>query len=192
MNQKPDSEDAIRPHTYDGIQEYDKRMPNWWLWTYFGMIAFSVGYWFVAHEWKLLDDQGWALETQMKANQLAAAQSTGEINDDKLWEMSKDAAMIAAGKATFDTTCASCHRPDLLGMIGPNLKDKQWVHGGDPLTVAKIINEGVAAKGMPPWAAVLGKTKVNEVTAYILSFHQKGEPVQIAPWVPVLAPPPAQ
>lgn len=187
----PTPGEAVRPHVFDGIQEYDKRMPNWWLFTLFASIAFAFGYWIYSEHLHLAPDAGAALTAQMKALTSAATEKAGEITDDTLWTMSKDTTAVAAGKATFDATCASCHRPDLLGMIGPNLKDKQWVHDDKPLGIVKVIEEGVLAKGMPPWGPVLGKAKIMEAAAYILSFHEKGEPSEIAPWVPVLTPPPA-
>jgi len=39
-------------HVYDGIQEADNHLPLWWLWTLFGAMAFSVGYWFYYEEFK--------------------------------------------------------------------------------------------------------------------------------------------
>jgi cytochrome c oxidase cbb3-type subunit 3 len=183
-------EGAVRPHVFDGIQEYDKRMPNWWLFTLYGSIVFAFGYWLFVEQFKAVPQGELALEQKMYANKMAAAQKSGELNDDVLWTMSRDPSVTAAGKATFETTCASCHRPDMLGMIGPNLRDQKWVHGGTPMTAIKVIHEGVLTKGMPPWAAVLGDRKITEVTAYIFSYHEKGEPVEIAPWVPNLAVPP--
>ena len=42
----PPPDDQLRPHEFDGIQEYDRRLPNWWLATFYGAIIFWVGYWF--------------------------------------------------------------------------------------------------------------------------------------------------
>lgn len=171
-NPPSDHEDPVRPHVFDGIQEYDKRMPNWWLFTLYGAIAFSLGYWAFYHAWQMGEDPGYALEQQMKENTMIAARASGVVDDDMLWNLSRDPQMVEAGKATYGATCASCHQADLSGGIGPNLKDAVWIHGGEPAKIAEIISKGVLEKGMPTWAPVLGKTKITEVTAYILSFQQ--------------------
>jgi cytochrome c oxidase cbb3-type subunit 3 len=185
-NETPIDVEDLRPHTFDGIQEYDKRLPNWWLWTFYLAIIYAVGYWTLGHNMGLAPDPGSALKSQMFEARTEALKNSPQMSDEKLWAMSQDAAIIGAGKQTFETTCAACHRPDLTGQIGPNLRDQQWVHGGTPLVVAKTITEGVLAKGMPAWAPILGSKKIGEVCAYIFSYHHEGEPVEIKPWVPVM------
>jgi cytochrome c oxidase cbb3-type subunit 3 len=183
----------LRPHVYDGIQEYDKRMPNWWLWTFYGAIIFSIGYWIIVHMIGAGGDPGLALEQKMRDQKRLAVLNSPELTDAKLWEMSRDGRTVGRGKALYEASCASCHRPDLLGQIGPNLRDRQWIHGGTPLEVVRVINEGILAKGMPGWAPILGTAKVGEITAYILSYHSEGEPVEkVAGWSPPsgVAPPP--
>lgn len=181
---KKPADESIRPHVFDGIQEYDKKLPNWWLFTLYGAIAFSIAYWSWFQIYQMGGEPGRVLEEKMAEDAKLAARNATEITDQTLWDMSKDAGLVAAGKNTYLTTCAACHMADLGGQVGPNLKDHAWVHGAEPLTIAKIINEGVAAKGMPAWGPILGKQKINELTAFILSHHQPGEPVTIAPWVP--------
>ncbi|WP_169392884.1 MULTISPECIES: cytochrome-c oxidase, cbb3-type subunit III [Psychrobacter] len=38
-------DDGTTGHTYDGIQEYDKPLPKWWLVIFFGSIAWGAVYW---------------------------------------------------------------------------------------------------------------------------------------------------
>lgn len=172
MNKKSPEEDPIRPHEFDGIQEYDKLMPNWWLFTLYSGIAFALGYWAFYHAWEMGEDPGRALVYQMEQNTQLAARNSGTLTDDLLWTVSREAKMVEAGRTTFAASCASCHQADLSGGIGPSLKDEVWLHGGSPMQIAATIDKGVLEKGMPTWGPVLGKSKITEVTAYILSFHQ--------------------
>ena len=192
---EPPLDDAVRAHSYDGIQEYDKRLPRWWLLTLYGTMVFAALYWAYYHTYAFGMSPGRALESEMAENAARVAQKSGVIDDESLWKMSLDPQMIAAGKVTFDTTCAACHKPDMTGLIGPNLVDREWIHGGKPMDSVKTITEGNLLKGMPAWGPLLGKQKISEVTAYIFSHHKPGEEIIAVPgWTPpagVVVPPPA-
>ena len=181
-------EDPLRPHSYDGIQEYDKRLPNWWLFTLYGAIVFAVIYWAYNHAYGTATDDGAALKSAMVENSAQAARanrSSGVLTDELIWKLSHDQTVTAAGKATFDTMCVSCHKPDMTGLIGPNLVDNQWIHGGLPTEVVKTVTEGVLAKGMVAWGPILGRQKITEVVAYVMAHHHPGEEiVKVDAWIP--------
>ena len=178
-------DDELRPHSYDGIQEYDKRLPRWWLLTLYGAMVFAAIYWAYYQTYAIGSTPTQALEKTMAENADRAARQSGIINDDILYKMSRDPQVVAAGRATVETTCAACHKPDLSGLIGPNLLDHEWIHGGHPMEEMKVVTEGVLAKGMPAWGPLLGKQKIAEAVAYIFSHHQPGEEViPVAGWTP--------
>jgi cytochrome c oxidase cbb3-type subunit 3 len=184
----PPETDKLRPHTFDGIQEYDKRLPNWWLVTLYATIIFWVGYWFYYERAHLGPSNTAAVEQQLAVIEAARLAAAPSLDDASLWKMSRNPVFVDAGRATFETICASCHTKELTGAIGPNLVDRLWIHGGRPMEIYATVTNGVLVKGMPSWGPVLGPKKVSEAVAYILSHHHEGEPIEVqAAWVP---PPP--
>jgi cytochrome c oxidase cbb3-type subunit 3 len=178
----PQDEDSLRPHSYDGIQEFDKRLPNWWLLTLYGSILFAVVYWFVHFESRVVASDGERIKREMDRIEAVRLSALVKIlNDDNLWKMSQNTELVAAGAATFKSTCVQCHGDDLKGKIGPNLIDTDWIHGGRPTEVFNTVKNGVPAKGMVSWGPLLGDKRIAEVVAFVMSHHKPGEPVRIVP-----------
>ena len=174
----PPEDGSIREHTYDGIQEFNKRLPNWWLFTLYIMIVFWVGYWFYYAQSGIPPSDGAKIDAEIARIKAEKLSSNLTIDDDSLWQMSQTDSFVSAGKATFDSLCVACHLPSLRGKgenpaaIGPDLTDNVWIHGGKPTDLFNTVTNGVATAGMPSWGPVLGTQKTAEVVAYVLSHHQ--------------------
>lgn len=163
-------DDPVRHHVFDGIAEYDRRLPNWWLLTFYATIVFAILYWFDRQIFPYSNDTEDLRQdlSRIEATKLAQA---GTRDDPTLWKMSRNPAFVSAGAATFKTICVSCHGNELQGGVGPSLVDAVWLHGNQPLELINTVETGVPAKGMPSWGPMLGSKKVNELVAFILSQH---------------------
>lgn len=183
---KDDNTPELRPHVYDGIQEYDQKLPNWWLFTFYIAIAFFVLYWLAYYQFQLIPTDEERMHAAMVKIDEARLKQLESLDDARLWAMSRDAGAIEAGKATYNTTCMACHGPTLdggPGMPGLSLADNVWKHGGTPTEVLRIIRRGApdVTKGMPAWEPQLGLPRVLEVLAYVMSHHQEGGEFKIDP-----------
>jgi cytochrome c oxidase cbb3-type subunit 3 len=165
-------EDPVRAHVFDGIAEYDRRLPNWWLVTLYAGIVFAIIYWMATQHFGRTTNESLVDDAMQRIEAAKLASSATNLDEATLWKMSRNSVFVEAGRVTFQSTCASCHNAALTGGIGPNLVDDVWIHGGKPTDVLKIVTEGVLVKGMPAWGPVLGGKKVSEVVAFLLSHHQ--------------------
>lgn len=177
-----DSHDQlIQGHSYDGIKEYDNPMPGWWIWLFWICIAFSVVYyagitWFDFVDTYYDDLAQSQQELQAVRAAYAEANPTFEATPEALAEYVGTESHISAGAETYTANCASCHGQQGEGLIGPNLTDKYWIHGGTNVDIFNILTDGVAAKGMPAWEASLTPEERAELVAYIRSLEGTNPP----------------
>ncbi len=169
---RPGDDRPMMDHSYDGIQEYDNPMPRWWLLLFAVTIVLVPVYYFAPG-----DIGAGAKKEEMYAKEMAAFAAANPdfgkstVTAEALAAIVADPAQVEAGKAVFTTTCASCHQADGGGLIGPNLADNYWVHGGTPVAIHATITNGVLAKGMPGWGTLLKPEQINALTAFVRSLQ---------------------
>ena len=95
----------IRPHVFDGIQEYDQKLPNWWLFTLYISIAFFVAYWLAYYQFKLIDTDETRLNKSLAVIDTARLKQFEAIDDAKLCEHAPrlflDVTQRVGGRKTF-------------------------------------------------------------------------------------------
>lgn len=169
-------------HEFDGIREFDNRLPNWWLMSLWGAVAFAFAYWLYFQTFGIGDTQLEALaEENAEAEALARAAEAAAVeqggpppeSEDALLALAQDPEAVARGKELYDVNCVACHRGDGGGGIGPNLTDPYWIHGPTAVDIHKVVASGVLAKGMPAWRPLFGPAKTRDVVAYLLTLRGK-------------------
>ncbi|MGF1453694.1 MAG: cbb3-type cytochrome c oxidase N-terminal domain-containing protein [Opitutales bacterium] len=169
---------VLLEHTYDGIQEYDQKLPNWWLFTLYGAIIFSIAWWFFNFQAGRAGDEArvdYAMRV-MEAERMAMGFDTSDNSE--FWERAHNADVVAEGRQLFMQNCALCHSEDLTGGIGLNLVDNEWKHGSEASEIYESVWDGFPAAGMQPWGQQLGQNRIAAIVAFILSHHGSQEEMQ--------------
>jgi cytochrome c oxidase cbb3-type subunit 3 len=192
---KEKGEVILREHEYDGIQEFDQKLPNWWLFTFYGGIVWFVVYWVLYYhtgayqtDQQQIVAQVGALQEKKDAELAATLASLDDTTLVSKW--STDPLIVASGEATFSINCVACHSADLSGTMdvggskiplpGLSLSDGQWKYGAKPMDVFNLINKGTPPESpghngakMQAWGQMLTPKQVAEVTAYLISKNPK-------------------
>jgi alcohol dehydrogenase (cytochrome c) len=79
------------------------------------------------------------------------------------------AGQVAAGRAAYQTSCASCHAPDLSGREGPQLAGANFIAQWGDRTAGALIN--FMQSTMPPGGAALPGDTYNNLAAFILDAN---------------------
>ncbi|MCP4291536.1 MAG: c-type cytochrome [bacterium] len=165
--------DTVMEHEYDGIQEFDNKLPNWWLWIMWGSMVFGLLYWLVFHTLEIRDLPKGDFETEMRLADEAMFErmKNNPVTNESLMALVEMPAKVTEGREMFVKFCVACHLDDGRGLVGPNLTDNAWIHGCEPMNLYDIVSKGVAAKGMPSWINQLGPGGVQTVTAYVMTIR---------------------
>lgn len=165
-------------HSYDGIRELNNTLPPWFTVTFLGTIIFAVIYLWRYHvaEKAPLQEQEYKNEVSKAQKEVDAyLKATGGGVDENNVKL-LTGADIEAGKKLFITNCAACHKPDGGGLVGPNLTDEYWIHGGAVNDIFKTIKYGYPDKGMQSWKSNFSGTEMAQLASFVKSIKGTNPP----------------
>jgi cytochrome c oxidase cbb3-type subunit 3 len=168
-----DKDTLLQGHDADGITEFDNDMPLWWLVGFIFTVVFAFGYLVQYH---LSEGPSSQKEYEQEVADFNQSKGLpGVTQEEVALDPLTDFASLDAGKIIFNgaaNTCFTCHRNDLGGIVGPNLTDEFWIHGGNLKAIMKSIKTGYPEKGMQPFGtnARLSERQVLQVASFILSM----------------------
>jgi cytochrome c oxidase cbb3-type subunit 3 len=165
--------DLLLDHDYDGIKELDNSLPPWWKYGFYFTIFTGIIYLYYYHGGGNgpSSAEEYNIEVQKGEADKAAylAKTAGNIDETNV--KMEDAVGIAAGKELFVKNCAPCHQPDGGGLVGPNLTDDYWLHGGALKDVFKTITYGYIDKGMKSWKGDFSPKQIQCLASFVKSLH---------------------
>jgi cytochrome c oxidase cbb3-type subunit 3 len=199
---KSDEDYPTTGHEWDGIREYDKPMPRWWLNTFYLCIFFAIGYSIAYPAIPLINGAtpgllGFSTRGEVSEHIASVNAQNAEIEAQLLAtpldQVVKDADLArfatAGGGAVFRTYCAQCHGEGAQGAKGyPNLQDDVWLWGGDLNELETTIRHGIRNdtdedarySEMPKFGEILEKDEIAAVAEFVLKSSGQDHDAELA------------
>ena len=183
-------------HEWDGIKELDNPLPRWWLWIFYGCIAFSIVYWVLFPAWPLPggatpgllhDSARVKVVKDLAALDAQRGAEGAKLANASLEQIEADPAMrtyaLAVGQSIFGDNCATCHGSGGTGGKGyPNLGDDVWIWGGALEDIQRTITHGVRSSDpdarvsqMPAFGRdqMLAAGQIDDLTEYVVALSRR-------------------
>jgi cytochrome c oxidase cbb3-type subunit 3 len=161
-------------HSYDGIQELDNRLPRWWIWGFYCTIIFACVYLYrnhVSHTAPSSIEEYQVAMAQAEEQKEEYLKHAANNVDENTVKLITDASVVEEGHQIFTTNCSPCHGDKGQGIVGPNLTDDYWLHGGSIHDVFKTIKYGYPEKGMKSWKDDFSPTQIAKIVSFVKSLH---------------------
>ena len=183
---EPEDEGKTMQHVWDeDLQEINNPLPKWWLNLFYITLVFGFGYLLLYPGLGSFQGLlGWS-ETGQYEQELADAEDRyaplyEKYGKQSLVALGQNNNAMGTAKRLFSTNCSICHGADARGTIGfPNLRDEQWLYGGDGEAIKTSITNGRNGM-MPAWSGPLGEQGVMEMTEYLFGFQQTSDNAEAA------------
>ena len=163
-------------HVWDeDLEEYNNPLPRWWLNLFYLTLAFSAAYLLLYPGLgNFAGFLGWTSKDRYDQEVQTAEASFKPLYDaylaTPLDRLAADTGAMGTAKRLFATNCAICHGADAKGATGfPNLRDHEWIWGGDDADIMTSITAGRRA-AMPGWVSAIGRDGVEQVSEYVYSL----------------------
>lgn len=181
-------------HEWDGIREYNKPLPRWWLWTFYATIVWGIGYTIAYPAWPMINSAttgllGYSTRGEVQADidrvNAANAPMNAKLEATELTAISADTELAgyaaSAGAAVYKTWCAQCHGAGAAGASGyPNLVDDDWLWGGSLDEIYLTVKHGIRNEedddarysAMPAFGRdeLLEPDQIDAVVNYVMSL----------------------
>ena len=175
-------------HAYDGIEEFDNPMPEWWFKMFVATIVFAALYLIIypgMGSYKgifgsIVSDEaykdGWTQiaqwQTEQEAGEAKFLEQAKPFMDQPAASLVENQAALRMGQRLFKSNCSVCHGSDGKGNYAfPNLTDDVWLYGGTEEKIKETLYNGRNA-AMPAWGATLGND-IDAMAAYVKSLNNE-------------------